>query len=102
MAIQEGAIKAIIVLTYINPNTGGIMDLSNATTKNLIFKRPNGQLLTKPAEFVTDGTDGKLKYVTVAADDTTPAGAWRVQADVIKPDYQGRSRPGLYFVYRNL
>src|SRR5215475_12578876 len=98
MAIQQGAINASIIVTYINPNTGGVMDLSNASTKNLIFKRPNGQQFTKPAQFVTNGTDGKLKYVTTTADDTTPAGAWRIQADVIKPDYEGRSQVGLYYV----
>jgi len=102
MAIQQGAIKASILVTYINPDTGAPMDLSNATTKNLIFRRPTGELVTKPAEFVTNGVDGKLKYVTVTADDTTPAGTWRVQADVIKPDYEGRSRIGVYFVYPNL
>src|SRR5262245_53446698 len=102
MSIQQGAIKAQILLTYVDPDTGSAMDLSNATTKNLIFRRPDGRTFTRAAEFVTNGADGKLKYITTAADDTTPAGRWRVQADVIKPDYEGRSRVGMYWVLRNI
>lgn len=102
MSIQQGAIGATIILTYRNPDTGSVMDLSDATVKNLVFKRPSGETFVKAADYVTDGADGKLKYVTVDADDTMPAGAWRIQAEVVKPDYEGRSRPALYYVYANL
>ena len=47
---------------------GVIVDISGATTKEIIFKKSRGEVLTKAAVFSTDGVDGKMRYVAVAGD----------------------------------
>ena len=44
------------------------VDISSATTKELIIKKPSGTKLTKATAFSTDGTDGKMKY-NISSDD---------------------------------
>ena len=60
---------------------GVAVDVSAASTKQLKFKRPDGSSFTKTATFVTDGTDGKIQYVTVDGD-LNMAGAWTQQGYV--------------------
>ena len=38
------------------------VDISSATTKQLIFQKPSGTKLTKATAFTSDGTDGKMQY----------------------------------------
>lgn len=60
-----------------------VVDISSAlVTKNLIFKNAAGTSKTKAGSFTTDGTDGLLRYVTVA-DDLDDAGKWQVQANIV-------------------
>jgi hypothetical protein len=55
---------------------GVVVDISSASVKELIFRKPNGgAVLTKAATFVTSGADGKAKYTTVAGD-INAAGEW--------------------------
>jgi hypothetical protein len=55
-----------------------IVSLFGATTKQFIFKKPDGAILTKGGSFYTDGTDGILKYATVSGD-LDVAGRWQSQ-----------------------
>lgn len=59
-----------------------IIDISSATTKNLIFRKPDGTLLTKAASFYTDGTDGILTYSTVSGD-LEDDGFWKLQGYLV-------------------
>ena len=78
--VQEGdkgtAFNATI---YIEPKA--VLDCSTAVTKSLLFKKPDGTVVTQTAVFVTDGTDGKIRYVTIAAD-LVPFGVWEWQARI--------------------
>jgi len=58
------------------------VDLSSASTLQLLFKKPGGSLLTKTASFVTDGTDGKIKYTTISGD-LDEVGSWKLQAYIV-------------------
>lgn len=61
-----------------------VIDISGATTIELIFEDPAGTSFTKTASFVTDGTDGKMEYVTVSDDDIIDAeGFWKIQGHVV-------------------
>lgn len=62
---------------------GQIVNLATVTIDDIeiIFMKPDGTTLTKTASFVTDGTDGKVKYVTVATD-LDAFGTWAIQAYV--------------------
>ena len=63
---------------------GTVVDLTGATLKQIIIRRPDGTLLTATADFVTDGTDGLLEYFTTATD-FTAAGLAHLQAKVTLP-----------------
>jgi len=62
-----------------------VMDLSAATTKEIIFDKPKtNNVITKPAVFVTDGTDGKVKYVS-ESDFFDIRGKWKAQGHFVFP-----------------
>jgi len=60
--------------------TGGcVLDVSSASPLSIIFIDPNGSELVKEASFVTDGTDGKIRYY-FEEDLIDTAGEWSYQA----------------------
>lgn len=44
------------------------LDLSAATTREIVLTKPDGNLLVCDAALLTDGTDGALVYVTGAGE----------------------------------
>ena len=58
-----------------------VVDISTATVRYIILHTPNGDKLTKTAALVTDGTDGKLQYITTSGV-LTPIGWWKLQGYV--------------------
>lgn len=97
--VQLGAIGANIIVTV--EEDDAIVNLSTVTTKNLVFKKPNGVSVTKTASFFTDGTDGKLKYSTESGF-LDKAGEWKVQADLVFPSgYDGPTEVGSFQVLPN-
>ena len=97
--IHVGDIGTLITLAITDAGTA--VDLSSATTKQIIFLKPDRTKLTKSAEFSTDGTNGQLKYTTVSGD-LDLAGFWQVQAHVIMPTGEWRSSTELFEVAENL
>jgi len=77
------------------------VNISTTTVKQFIFKKPDGTIVTKTAQFVTDGTDGKLKYTTLANDLDLP-GTWKIQANVTMPAWAGKTSIGSFKVSTNL
>ncbi len=78
------------------------VDISAATTKQLIFRTPDGKTVVEhDAEFVTTGVDGKIKYTTVA-DDLSVEGVWKIQAYIVLADGAWRSSVEEFQVYANL
>ncbi len=63
---------------YVKEN-GNSIDISGATSKQIIFGKPDSSKLTKTADFITDGTDGGIRYTTQSGDLNT-VGIWRIQA----------------------
>lgn len=100
--LQRGAINAIIEVDV--EEDGEAVDLSPVLTKTLYFRKPNGDTVSKAASFVTDGTDGKLQYVTEDADFLDQAGIWKVQAFLEFPGsgYEGRGHVGQFPVRDNI
>jgi hypothetical protein len=68
----------------IKDQSNAIVDISAATTKQIIFTDPEGTDVAKTATFNTDGTDGKINYV-ILVDDLDLVGLWKMQAKVITP-----------------
>ena len=77
------------------------VDISDATAKTIIFKKPDGSTLTKPASFITDGSDGLIKYTAVSGD-LDAIGAWKIQAHVVTPSGEWSSSFDTFKVLRNL
>ena len=80
---------------------GVVVDISTATAKQIVFKKPSGATLTVNAAFVTTGVDGLLKYVIVSGD-ISEVGTWKVQAVVTIGTYVWHSNFESFRVYRNL
>jgi hypothetical protein len=62
--VHVGDVGTVFRLTLSDGST--IVDASGATTKEILFRKPSGAVVTKSAAFTTDGTDGKIEYVTAA------------------------------------
>lgn len=78
-----------------------IVDVSTATTKDFIFRKPDGTVITRSTVFTTDGTNGQIEYVTVSGD-LDRAGTWSVQLHIILPTGEWKSDIFKFDVYANL
>lgn len=58
-----------------------IVDISAATTLNLIILKPSGSRLVKNADLYTDGVDGIITY-SIVAGDLDEIGSYKLQAMV--------------------
>lgn len=97
--IHAGDIGTVFEVTV--QEDGIALDISTATTKQFVFKKKSGALLTVDAEFVTDGSDGKLSYTTVSGD-LNEVGQWQIQVYVVLPTGSWRSDVQYFDVYKNL
>ena len=77
------------------------VDISSATTKEIIIKKPSGTKLTKATAFSTDGTDGKMKY-NISSDDLDEAGSYKLQGKVVISDGTFYTDIHTFKVHRNL
>jgi len=77
------------------------VDVSSATTKQIIIQKPSGTKLTLSAAFSDDGTDGKISYNTVA-DDLDESGSYKLQGKVIISDGTFYTDITSFKVHRNL
>lgn len=80
---------------------GVVVDCSAATAKRFVFQRPDGTDLVVDVDFITDGNDGKLFYLTVAGD-INQAGTWKLQAHVATSGWDEFSSVGKFKVKENL
>lgn len=79
-SMQVGDSGVVITFTVYDEDGTTPWDLSvAATTKQLILGPPGGGAKVFDAAFVTDGTDGQIKYATEAVD-IDVAGTWNIQA----------------------
>ena len=78
-----------------------VVDVSTASVKQIIFKKPDKTVVTKTAVFKTDGTDGIIQYITIL-DDLDMKGTWYIQAKVSLPTGTWSSDKSKFKVYDNL
>lgn len=96
-----GTLIKVLVKDIDSSGNSAAEDISAATTKNIILKKPDGTKLTKTASFSTDGTDGYIQYVTVAGDIDT-AGDWELQVYIVEPSGAWYTDTKKFTVYSNL
>ena len=80
--VHEGDIGTVIELQV--TEDGSPLNVSGATDKQFIFKKPSLEILTVAASATTNGIDGKIQFVTVEGS-LDEAGLWQVQAKVVLP-----------------
>jgi len=77
------------------------VDISSASTKQIIIKKPSGTKMTKSATFSSDGSDGKIYYSSIA-DDLDETGSYKLQGKVIISDGTFYTDITTFKVHRNL
>lgn len=98
--VHVGDVGVALQVTIVN-RSGGVVDVSSASTKELWLGQPNGGTLVKAASFVTSGSDGQIQYVTQAGD-LSIDGSWFVQGHVVISSGEFHSDVGALEVRRNL
>lgn len=78
--IHEGDIGTKLLITV--TDDGQIVDISSATSLSIFIKKPDGTILTRVGVLETDGTDGKMYYITVSGD-LDKAGSYKIQGQVV-------------------
>lgn len=102
MAIEEihvGDIGTVFKIVFKDGTS--IVNISGATTKNIIFCKPDGTKDTKAGTFTTDGTDGILEYTTVSGD-LNIKGIWKIQGFITTSDGSWSSSTGIFEVHNNI
>ncbi len=78
--IHFGDIGTVFKVTIKDDST--VVDISTASTKQIVLKKPSGEKLTKTANFLTDGSDGIITYTTISGD-LDEAGMWKIQGYIV-------------------
>jgi hypothetical protein len=79
-----------------------IVNISTASTKELIFEKPGGDCLIKTTSFVTDGSDGKMYWETNLITDLDEAGEWLIQGKIVMPILTAHTNKDSFKVYENI
>lgn len=85
------------IKVHVLDEDGNEINLSTATVKNIVFYLPDKTTVEKPAEFITDGSDGWLKYVTEAGF-LSMIGRWKGQVQVVMPAWDGSTSVFEFYV----
>ena len=97
--VHQDDIGTVFEITLLDDTTP--VDLVFATEMKIAFQKPDGTTLLVDAALVTDGTDGKMQYTTIAGD-IDQEGNWKYQAKVSFPTGVWHSDIVSFRVYANL
>ena len=86
--IHEGDVGTSLELEVVEQ--GQALDIGAATNLVMRFQKPSGTTVDQTASFVTDGSDGLLRYVTQAGD-LDESGWWTRQARFTLGGWSGSS-----------
>jgi hypothetical protein len=89
------------VLTITVKDGDSIVNISAATTYDIILGKPDGTSVTKTGTWTTNGSDGKTEYTTVDGD-LDQVGWWKIQAFIIDSGGTWKSDIGNFEVHRNI
>ena len=97
--IHVGDVGTELVCQLVDQD-GDVVDLSAAGTMRIFLGKPGGSVLTKAAVLDTDGTDGRMKYLTIDGD-VDEAGVWEIQGRAAIGSYRYSTSKGSFTVVRN-
>lgn len=95
--IHVNDVGTALVVT-ITDETGAAVNVATATNLTIWLTKPDGTVLTKTAVLDTDGTDGKIKYVTQSGD-LNVKGTWKIQAAITLGSATPSTREAPFLVY---
>ncbi len=98
--VQQSDIGIALVIKIVDQSNVAV-DVSSAATIEFLFQKPDGTFVTVIGEFATDGTDGRVRYVTEANDLDIP-GTWKYQTHVVMGPVSLYSTVGKFKVKSNL
>lgn len=103
MAAEEIHVNDIGTVFEVTVMDGAnVLDISSASSLRILLRKPGGNVvLDKAAVLSGDGTDGKMRYVSVA-DDLDIAGKWKIQGFVQNPAGSWHTDVDSFRVYRNI
>ncbi len=85
-----GDVGVQIAVTLFDASTNAAKDISAATTTEFKLRKPDATVVTWSASFATDGTDGRLAYVTITGD-LDQAGVWLLETRIVAGTQDYRS-----------
>lgn len=88
-------------ITLVTDDKGTPDNISTATAIVFIFDPPEGNSFERDGAFLTDGTDGKVKYNSIAGD-LSRGGLYRLQVRIITPSGTWSSTITTFRVKENL
>jgi hypothetical protein len=97
--IHVNDIGTMFQLTF--KDDGAIVDISAASSITIMLKGPDDVTLLKTGILVSDGTDGKAKYVTVSGD-LSISGTWKLQGKLVFSVTTYYSDVHSFMVHKNL
>ena len=77
------------------------VDLSTATSILIYLYRPDGALISGSATFTTDGSDGKIEYIT-QTNDLSVQGMYKIQARYMIGGHSKKTNTSNFLVEPNL
>ena len=95
--IYVGDVGTLFKVRIINCDTGSPVDISAATTKEIVFEDPLGAVARKTATFTTNGEDGWIEYV-IMADDLDMSGTWKIQGYIEGIGFKNSSNTSTFTV----
>ena len=82
---------------------GAAIDISSYITLEIIFLKPDGTTkVTNTAVFSSDGTDGKMRYITTAASEIDVPDNWSMQGRLAKTGQDFKTEIVKFEVVANL
>jgi hypothetical protein len=96
-SIKVGQI-GLAVRAHIIDEDGADIDVSGASTKQIKLRSPSGTVDTHTAAFTSDGTDGRIQYVTANAADLDGPGWWKAAAYVVTASKTFETEEFMFFV----
>lgn len=99
--VQKGSIGVIFEVEFVDED-GAVIDISTATTKEILAQFSDGTTTAFTAAFSNTGTDGKIRYVTESADDISIVGTLIIQGHVVSTDYDYYGLPSTLLVNKNI
>jgi len=98
--IHVGDIGSQFLITIKDQNDV-VVDISSATTKQIIFQSPSRTDKTRTASFYTNGSDGKIVYSLIDGD-IDIEGVWKYQSKIVMPSGTWFTNIEEFRVYPNI